>query len=194
MSSRSFSSLLRSNTFWTVFLIALFVVFGAALYAMGRLPWCACGLKLWTGDAWGSASSQHFADPYSTSHFIHGILFFAILVPLAAHIALRWRVSLAMLLEMGWEILENSPLIINRYRVATASLGYTGDTILNSVGDVLFMLLGFWMALRLPWKWSAALVILIECVMLLLYRDNLTLNILMLLTPIDAVRQWQMGA
>lgn len=194
MSSRFISSLLRSKIFRILLLIALFGVFGVVLHAMGRLPWCTCGLKLWTADAWGSESSQHFADPYSTSHFIHGILFFAILVPLAARIALRWRMVLSILLEMGWEILENSPLIINRYRAATASLGYTGDTILNSTGDVLFMLLGFWVALRVPWKWSVTLVLIIECVMLFFYRDNLTLNILMLLTPIDAVRQWQMGA
>ena len=98
-----------------------------------------------------------------------------------------------MLFEIGWELLENSPLIIERYRSATASQGYAGDSILNSTSDLLFMMLGLWIASKLPWKWTAVLVIGIELLMLALFRDNLTLNILMLAYPLDAIKVWQMG-
>lgn len=140
----------------------------------------------------GSASSQNVADPYSSSHFLHGIIFYALLLVIAYRLSLRARMMIALMMEIGWELLENSPLIIERYRSATASLGYTGDSIVNSVSDVLFMLVGFWVASRVSWKWSVVLVLVTELVMLWLYRDNLTFNVIMLLRPIDAILQWQM--
>lgn len=176
-----------------LFIVVTLVVLSLILHVIGQPPWCVCGLKFMTLDAWGSESSQNFIDPYTTSHVLHGILFFAILSFVFPRFTLQRKLIISFLLEIGWELLENSPLIINRYRDATASLGYTGDTILNSVSDVLFMLLGFWLAARLPWKWTLAILILTELLMLLVYRDNLTLNILMLITPIDAVREWQMA-
>jgi hypothetical protein len=176
-----------------LFVVIILVVFSWILHMMGQPPWCVCGLKFMTLDAWGSESSQNFIDPYTTSHVLHGILFFAILSVALPRLAMQKKLLISFFLEIGWELLENTPLIINRYRDATASLGYTGDTILNSVSDVLFMLFGFWIAARLPWKWTLAILVLTELLMLLVYRDNLTLNILMLVTPIDAVREWQIA-
>lgn len=168
-------------------LIALQVLI---LRLMGRIWMCACGFGLWTSSAWSSETSQHLADPYSLSHLLHGIIFYWAL-SFFRKLNLGTRLVIALLLEIGWEILENTPFIIDRYRAATASLDYTGDSILNSVGDVAFMLLGFWLALRLPWKWTLAIVILIELLMLVMFRDNLTLNVLMLLWPVTSIREWQ---
>lgn len=175
------------------FIVITLVGFSLILHAIGQPSWCVCGLKFMTLDAWGSESSQNFIDPYTTSHVLHGILLFAMLSLVLPRSAISSKLVVAFLLEIVWELLENSPLIINRYRNATASLGYTGDTILNSVSDVLFMLLGFWLAARLPRTWALAILMLTELLMFLVYRDNLTLNILMLVTPIDAVREWQMA-
>lgn len=185
----------------TLSVAALLGALALILHTMGRIPFCTCGLHLWTADPWSSASSQNFADPYSSSHMLHGMIFYGFLLFIGSFLSrrgvtwltLRIRFFLAIIIEMAWEILENSPLIIERYRSATASLGYTGDSILNSTGDVLFMMLGFWIALRLPWKWTLALGIAVELVMLWLYRDNLTLNVLMLVAPINAIKSWQMG-
>ena len=176
-----------------ILIIVALGVFATILHFMGRIPYCTCGLKLWTWDAWGSESSQNFMDPYSSSHFLHGIIFFALLALVARRMSITTKLWISIALEMAWELLENSPLIIDRYRAATASLGYTGDSILNSTSDVLFMMLGFWLAWRLKWQWSLAILIATELIMLWLYRDNLTLNVLMLVTPIDAVREWQMS-
>jgi hypothetical protein len=99
-----------------------------------------------------------------------------------------------MLVEAGWEILENSPIIIDRYRSATASLGYNGDSIVNSTGDLLSCAVGYALAQRIGWKWSIGLFVVIELVMLLMIRDNLTLNVIMLLYPIEAIKRWQGGA
>jgi hypothetical protein len=173
----------------TVVVLAVFILIE---HAMGRVPWCACGLGIWTSNAWGGDTSQHLADPYTSSHVLHGIIFYWALYFLAPKLLVRYRLIIALLLEVGWEILENSPIIIDRYRAATASLDYLGDSILNSTGDVLFALAGFWLAYRLPWKLILALSIAVELIMLLLYRDNLTLNVLMLIYPIDAIKEWQM--
>ena len=147
---------------------------------------------MWTWSAWSSETSQNFGDPYSFSHILHGIIFFWILTAIARRAPLEWKFIGAMLIEIGWEILENSPLIINRYRATTASLDYYGDSILNSLGDIAFCMLGFWLAWRMPWKWTLATLVGIELIMLVTIRDNLTLNILMLLTPVSAIRDWQM--
>lgn len=171
----------------------ILMAFAVVLFWMGRLPWCSCGFGIWTWSAWSSETSQHLGDPYSFSHVLHGIIFFWILFFAAKRIPLRWKFMIALLVEVAWEILENSPLIINRYRAATASLDYFGDSILNSVGDVGFCLLGFWLATKLPWKWTLALVIAIELIMLWTIRDNLTLNIVMLLSPVAAIREWQLA-
>ncbi len=172
--------------------VVILAIFAAIEYAMGRIAVSTYGIGLWTGNAWGSDTSQLFADPYTTSHILHGIIFYLALRYLAPKMPMEYRFLIALMIEVGWELLENSPIIINRYRANTASLDYFGDSILNSVGDVFAALFGFWLAHRFSWKWIVALFVIIELGMLLLYRDNLTLNVLMLLYPFEGIKNWQM--
>jgi hypothetical protein len=160
---------------------------------MGRIPLCECGFGVWTNSAWSTSTSQHFGDPYSFSHLLHGIIFYWVLTLVARKLPLRFRLLIATLVEIGWEVFENSPFIINRYRTATASLDYFGDSILNATGDVLFCVLGFYLAAKLNWKLTLAAVVFIELTMLYFIKDNLTLNIIMLIYPIDAIRNWQVA-
>jgi hypothetical protein len=161
----------------------------------GRVWWCACGgFSPVSIAVWSPHNSQHLFDPYSLSHVLHGILFFGGFWMMRRWLSLNVRAALATGIEIGWELLENSPIIINRYRAATISLGYSGDSIVNSLGDVASFVLGFYLARRLGLWWSVGMILGVELAMLWLMRDNLTLNVLMLLWPIDAVRRWQSGA
>lgn len=180
--------------------VGIWLAIGATLLAMGRVPICACGsVKLWWGVVQSAENSQHIADWYSFSHVIHGLLFYGF-----AHLLWRrwkwfggrpaaWALPIAVVFEGFWELLENSPLIIDRYRAVTVSFGYEGDSVLNSLSDIGFMALGFWIASKLPWWASVLLALAFELFTLALIRDNLTLNVLMLVWPLDAVRQWQAG-
>ena len=183
--------LLRPKPAW-----ALLVVLGAAiliLLAMGRPPICTCGtIALW-GYA-GPTQSQMLADWYSPSHIVHGFLFYAFLHAFFGKRSIERRFLAALLVEAAWEIAENTPMVIDRYREATIALGYSGDSILNSASDIAMMALGFLAARRLPLWAGIAIVILLETVPLIVIRDNLTLNIWMLLAPNDALRAWQAGA
>ena len=145
----------------------------------------------WEGNIWSSENSQRLVDAYSFSHIIHGILFYAFLWLVARKTSLSCRFLTAAFLEAFWEVLENSPLIINRYREVTISLGYVGDSVLNSCSDILMMALGFWFAYRARLWTSIALVFVLEVGCLLWVRDNLTLNLIMLIHPIDAIKAWQ---
>jgi hypothetical protein len=166
----------------------------AILFAMGQPLICRCGtVKLWQGDVMGAENSQQIADWYSPSHLIHGLLFYALLWLIARRWPLGPRALIALLIECGWEILENSPIIIDRYREATISLGYRGDSVINSVSDLVFMLIGFALASRLPVAVSIAVVVVLELAVGYMIRDNLTLNIIMLIWPLEAIRTWQMG-
>ncbi|HEX7470541.1 MAG TPA: DUF2585 family protein [Verrucomicrobiae bacterium] len=175
------------------FIAALVLTAGIELW-MGRSLLGPDGkFGLWEGNIWSSENSQRFADPYSFSHFVHGILFYAALWFAARKLPVRHRLLIAVALEAGWELLENSPLIINRYRETTIALGYAGDSVLNSMSDILMMTIGFLFACRMrPWV-SVAVVIAMEAGCALWVRDNLTLNIIMLIHPIDAIKAWQMA-
>jgi hypothetical protein len=177
-------------------LIGLAIIGTAALilHAMGQPLICRCGtVKLWEGDVASAENSQHLADWYSPSHVIHGLLLYGLLWLTARRSAFSTRALIALLIESGWEILENSPVIIDRYREATISLGYRGDSVVNSVSDIVFMLIGLALAARLPVAASIALAIVLEVVVGYMIRDNLTLNVIMLIWPIDAIRTWQAG-
>ena len=182
----------RSRAF--VFISAFLLIAVVYLSWQGRPWWCHCGRFYPVSlDVNSQHNSQHLFDPYSLSHVLHGILFFGLLFPFRNRLGLGARFMLAASIEIAWEMMENSPFIIDRYRTATVSLGYTGDSILNSLGDVASFGLGFCIARKLGLWWSIAIFLAVELLMLWLIRDNLALNVLMLLWPIDAVRKWQSG-
>ncbi|WP_166396959.1 DUF2585 family protein [Rubrobacter marinus] len=164
------------------------------LQSQGRLWWCSCGYLLpWSGEPASSDTSQHLSDPYSLTHVLHGFVFYGLLAPLAGSLALSWRLSLAVALEGVWEIVENSEYVIRRYREGTAALGYEGDAIVNSLGDMAACALGFVLAYHLGARRTLALFLVMEVVLIAWIRDSLLLNVLMLIYPVEAIRTWQMG-
>jgi hypothetical protein len=176
--------------------IALVVAVGLIEYAMGRVPWCACGyIKLWHGVIFSSENSQHIFDWYAFTHIIHGIGFYFLLwlIDRRKKLSFSTKLLLALGLEGAWEILENSSFIIDRYRATAIALDYYGDSIINSVGDIVAMATGFYLAFRLRIGWSIVLVIVIELGLAYFVRDNLTLNLIMLIHPVPAINVWQAG-
>ena len=174
--------------------LALAVAMALILLWMGRPAICTCGeVKLWTGAVQSADNSQHIADWYTLSHVIHGLLFYMLAWLLLRKRTLGERFIGAVAIEAGWELLENSQYIIDRYREATFAFGYNGDSVLNSIADLGWMSLGFFVARRLPVWATVGIAIFFELLTLWTIRDNLTLNVLMLVAPVDAVRTWQAG-
>jgi hypothetical protein len=179
---------------WAI-VAATLLATAALLRTQGRRWWCVCGHPwLWVGDIWTRHNSQHLLDPYSLTHVSHGLIFFAALsIRPFRRIPALWRLAIAVGIEAAWELIENSHFIIDRYRHATISLGYTGDTIANSLGDIAYCILGYLLATRLGAGRSLLLVLLIELLLLIWIRDNLTLNVLMLFHLVHSIQHWQMA-
>ena len=177
--------------------VAAAVIAAAAvtLFSMGQVPICKCGyVKMWHGVVFSSENSQHISDWYTPSHVIHGCAFYGLLWLVGRRWPLGLRLVLAIVIESGWEIFENTDMVINRYREVTISLDYFGDSVLNSVCDILAMVAGFVIASRVPVWLTVTLVVALELLVLYFIRDNLTLNIIMLLYPLDAIKNWQAAA
>jgi hypothetical protein len=180
---------------YPIIIIAIMAFSAITLFVMGRLPWCECGyIKFWHGEVLSSENSQHISDWYSLSHIVHGFLFYGALKIVMGSSPIGLRAVIATIIEEAWEILENTNFIIDRYREATFSLHYYGDSIVNSVGDVVFMLIGFMLASRLPIWATIGLAIGLEVLAAIVIRDNLTLNVIMLVYPLEFIKTWQLGA
>lgn len=173
------------------FLIALAMAF--LLRVEGRLLICSCNRFLvWVGDICSSNNSQQLFDPYSFTHVLHGFLLFWIISLVFGRMDPKWQISLALVCEAAWEVFENTPFVINRYRNETAALGYEGDTVVNSFGDFLCAFVGILVARQLGYRRSLILFVVVEVILLFTIRDSLLLEILMLIRPIDAIKQWQL--
>jgi hypothetical protein len=177
--------------------LAIAGLFGLATVGLrreGHRWWCRCGrLRPWSGNIWSEHNSQHLLDPYSLTHVLHGMLLYALLRPLARWVGPGNRLVLALALETLWEMVENSALVIARYRQGTIAVGYLGDSVANSLGDIAACALGLLIAKRLPVGWSVVLFLAIELGLLVIYRDNLLLNVVMLVYPLESVKSWQVG-
>lgn len=175
---------------WIALGLLLILAAAGIELAMGREPWCRCGsISLWHGQVLSAENSQHLTDWYTPSHIVHGILFYAALALALPRVPLGLRALIALAVEAAWEVTENTDWVIGRYRAATIALDYYGDSVVNSVADMPAMLLGFTLAARL----SLAVALGLELLALLAIRDNLTLNVIMLLHPLEAIRSWQAG-
>lgn len=174
--------------------IAMMAITASVELWNGRLLFCKCGtIRLWAGDIWSNEASQQFLDPYSFTHILHGVVFYALMWMVAGkRLPVRARLLGAVMLECGWEMLENSNFIIDRYRAGTISLDYYGDSVLNSMGDICSMMTGFALAWKLPVRVTVIGAVLLDLAVLLWIRDSLALNIIMLIHPIAAIKAWQM--
>lgn len=163
------------------------------LRAQGRLFLCACGqFEIWTSDTCSSNNSQQLFDPYSFTHVLHGFLFFYLVALVLRRLSWSSQLLLALALEAAWEVFENSSFVIDRYRTATAALGYQGDTVVNSIGDLACAVIGFLIARAVGLRWSLILFVLLELILVLWIHDSFLLQILMLIRPIEAIKSWQM--
>lgn len=177
---------------WLPASVAVAAAAAFVLRAQGRLWFCDCGrVRAWVGDAWSAETSQQLFDPYSFTHVLHGLAFCGLLALLLPRVGWRWRFALAVAAEALWEVIENTNFVIQRYREATAALGYTGDTVVNSLGDITACAVGFLVARRLGWLRSVLLFAATELLLLFWIRDSLIVNIILLLYPSEKLRAWQ---
>ena len=182
----------RSTALQIVAALTIVFLMAVLLRVQGRLFICACGhVQIWTSDTCSANNSQHLFDPYSFTHVLHGVMFFWLIALVFRRMAPSRQVLLAFALEAAWEVFENSRFVIERYRTATAALGYQGDTIVNSIGDLLCALLGYLIARQLGVRWSLILFLLLELILILWIHDSLLLQILMLVRPVEAIKLWQ---
>ena len=173
--------------------VIVLVLMGVALSAEGRMLLCSCGeFKIWIGDTCSSSNSQQLFDPYSFTHILHGFLLFWFVALLFRSLAPSWQFVLALALEAAWEVFENTKFVVERYRAETAALGYQGDTVVNSFGDLACAALGFLVARKLGLRWSLVIFLLFELILILWIRDSLLLQLLMLIRPVEAIKLWQM--
>jgi hypothetical protein len=184
----------RNTPAFVALALALVAAAALTLWSMGQVPICKCGyVKLWHGLVASSENSQHLSDWYTFSHVIHGFAFYGILWLVARRTPVGLRLVIAVALEASWEIFENTDFVINRYREVTISRDYYGDSVVNSVMDMVWMMVGFAAASQLPVRVIVVLAIAMELFVGYWIRDNLTLNILMLIYPVEAIRRWQAG-
>ena len=183
----------RTRVLQIAAIVVVLLLMVVLLRAQGRLFACACGyFEIWTSDTCSSNNSQQLFDPYSLTHVSHGFLFFYLMVLVFRRLKRNWQLVLALALEAAWEVFENSSFVIDRYRTATAALGYTGDTVVNSVGDLICAVIGFLMARQVGIRGSLLLFALLELILILWIHDSLLLQILMLVRPVEAIKLWQM--
>ena len=183
----------RTTVFQIVAVGMVLLLMIVLLRAQGRLLLCACGhFEIWTSDTCSSNNSQQLFDPYSFTHVLHGFLFFYLVVLVFSRLRRGWQLVLALALEAAWEVFENSSFVIDRYRTATAALGYQGDTVVNSIGDLACALIGFLIARQVGIRGSLILFVLLELILVFWIHDSLLLQILMLIWPIETLKSWQM--
>jgi hypothetical protein len=174
--------------------IALVVITATLEIGMGRsLAYARGPVRLWVGNVNSDQNSQQIFDPYTFTHVVHGALFYALTSVAMGPASIGARAVVALAIESAWEAYENTDTVINRYRAATIALGYYGDSVTNSVADILSCLIGFVLARRFAWWWTVSWVVVTEIALAIAIRDNLTLNIIMLIRPIEAIKQWQLG-
>jgi hypothetical protein len=181
---------------WSPIVVAglILIAAGATLYLMGRTLWCGEGdLSPWAWNIWTPHNSQHLIDPYTFTHILHGVLEFWLIGLVFFFLPLGWRLAVAVLIESTWEVVENSPFIIERYRAETLSLDYFGDSVFNSIADIAACAFGFWIAMKIGFVKSVIFFVLTELTLVLTIRDSLLINIIMLLYPIEALKMWQMA-
>jgi hypothetical protein len=185
----------KRNSLPFILSAATVILMVVLLYLLGRIWWCKLGdYAIYINQAWNSShTSQHFLDPYTFTHVLHGVMFFWLTSLFFSRFPASWQFFVATFVECAWEVLENTNYVIDKYRENTASLDYFGDSIFNSVGDALANAVGFWIAYRLGWRRSLVFFFLIEAFLLLWIRDGLLLNIIMLIYPLETVKNWQMG-
>jgi Protein of unknown function (DUF2585) len=178
-----------------VLIFAVVALSAFQLRLQGRVWWCQAGdYAPWSWTVWSAHNSQHVIDPYTFTHILHGVLFFWIASLIFGKLPLVWRLLIAISVECAWEVAENTDTVINRYREATISLDYFGDSVINSLGDILSFSFGFWLAYKLRFRLSLLFFVLVETILLLWIRDSLILNIIMLVYPLDAIKKWQTGS